>query len=97
LNCRLMLYIASSSAARIPWTLGSVPLVPVVTREALARKRNDPSSPTLPTHTSVVEFPISTPAISFKEEFPSFHKLPLLPEQVSHSGERGISPGAPAP
>ena len=65
---------ASKSAALTPCTFGSVPFVPVVIREAEARKRKAPFSSKLPIHTSVVEFPISTPAISFTflPRYPSF-------------------------
>ena len=55
--------MASFSAFFTEWTFSSVPFVPVVGQDALVRKVRFPSGLTSPTQTSVVEFPMSTPAI----------------------------------
>ncbi len=55
--------IAIFNAFLTECTFSIVPFVPVVGQEALVRNVRLPSGLTSPTHTSVVEFPISTPAI----------------------------------
>ena len=55
--------MASFRAFFTECTFSVVPFVPVVGQEALVRNVRFPLSVTSPTQTSVVEFPISTPAI----------------------------------